>query len=224
MHEREQPQEVILRKAGDIRERFQIEILRIVRVDEIGGDRDAPIDLATGRSTDELQLLDLQQRSITELPHALEQEVQLFLIPPFILQTLSHMRLDEAQHRRDEPVMRLQVLAEFDRPLRQPRAVGERLGQRDRHRGVSGLGQSGTKADRQRFHRVFRSNTRGVHSSLIQDQKRVVIDTYGPPANVAMLGSAPRGSNRQWLRVRDKVGAQYPSPDDAVFMTPLRRH
>jgi hypothetical protein len=50
--------------------------------------------------------------------------VQLFLVPRFILQTPNHMRLDEAQHRRDEPVMRLQVLAEFDRPLRQSRAVG----------------------------------------------------------------------------------------------------
>src|SRR3954470_2091253 len=81
MNTREQPQEVILRQACRLAERFEIERLSIVRVQVVGSKADAAEDFAARAGADELQRVDALDQPVTVREHALEQEVQLLVVP-----------------------------------------------------------------------------------------------------------------------------------------------
>ena len=220
MHQREQPQEVIFRQARDLRDLIEIDRPGVVRLHEIGGVADAAEHLAPGRGARQLQRLHSLLHLRAMPLHALEQEVQLLFVPALVVEPLQRVRSNEAEHRRDTAIVRLQILDELRLGHRYGWAVGERAFERNRHGAASSLRQSRTEADDQRLHRMRRAEAARIAAAVIEDQEVVVVDADLAAADPAELSAAPGRAYGQRVDARAKLGTARPAQHDAVLAAP----
>src|SRR5688572_22129068 len=152
--------------------------------------------------------------------HTFEQEVQLFFVPAFVLESLQRVCSNEAQHWRDAAIVRLQILDELRLGRRYGRAVGESAFQRNRHGAAGSLRQFRTEADDQRLHRMRGAEAARIAAAVIEDQEVVVVDADLAAADTAELSAAPGCAYGQRVDARPKLGTARPAQHDAVLASP----
>lgn len=191
-------EEMKLRHARHLREHLELDRLLVARLDVVHGKRDATMNLlARGAARARNRLHLAHDRAMRE-QQPLEQVGELLVEPLLIIVSRERVLADVAHHRRDDAIVRLQALGEFEAEVRERRFALEQPIGGCQERREHFIEHARTESDLAALHLGLGANLAGVRTTLVQHEEVVVIDHQTAAVERVLLAAAPRRHDHQW--------------------------